>query len=236
MEFDMWNENNYLKFVEYLISLENIKYKDFNSKLIPNIKKEKIIGIKIPILRKIAKEILKTDFFDFLKYIKNNYFEETMIEGLIIANIDNKEIFEKHVKSYINKIDNWATCDTFCNSIKIINKNKDYFFNFFKDFLNSNDEYTIRVALVVFLNYYIEEKYISEILSLIDNLKSEYYYVNMAVAWLISMMYVKYPKIILKYLKSNNLDDFVHNKSIQKIIESNRVSIDDKNNLRKLKR
>ena len=236
MIYSTWNKIKYKEFIKYLKCLEDIQYKDFNSKLIPNIRKDTMIGIRIPILRKIAHGIYKSDYEKFLKLVTNKYYEETMIEGLIIAQIKDQESFVHHAKKFIDKIDNWAICDTFCNSLKIINENKKYYFDFFEVFLDSNREYYIRCSLVVFLNYYIEDEYIDKLFSLIDNIKFNTYYVNMAIAWLISMIYIKYPKKTLNYLINNNLNDFTHNKAIQKIIESYRVLKEDKDNLRKLKR
>lgn len=236
MNFKEWNKKNYDEYIKYLKTLEDKKYKDFNSKLIPNITQDKIIGIRIPMLRKIAKTISKSDYQKFLKLVKNKYFEETLIEGLVISNIKDTKEFKNCFEYYIYKIDNWETCDTFCNSLKIININKKYFFNYFKDFLSNNAEYVIRCILIIFLNFYIEEEYIKEIFEIVNNIKSSYYYSNMGIAWLISMIYVKYPSETLIFLNNNNLSDFTHNKSIQKIIESTKVSNIDKNNLRKLKR
>lgn len=236
MIFNLWNKENYNKFIEYLKSLQDIKYKEFNSKLIPNINKDTIIGIRIPQLRKLAKKIIKTDYESFLKFSKNNYFEETLIQGLIIANIQDEILFDKYFKKFIKKIDNWATCDTFCNSIKIIEKNKDYYFNYFLNYASSNKEFEIRCILVIFLNYYIDEKYIDKIFSFLDKIESTGYYVQMAEAWLLSFIYIKFKEKTYTYITNSNLDKFTFNKTIQKIIDSNRISKEEKENLRKLKK
>ena len=231
-----WNKEKYKKYIDYLKNLEDKEYKNFNSKLVPNIDSKNMIGIRIPILRKIAKKIAKNEYYSFLELVQNKYFEETLIEGLIISNIDDLDTFKKYYEKYIKKIDNWATCDTFCNSLKIVEKNKEKLFEYFKDFLTIDSEYIIRCSLIVFLNFYNDEKYLNDIFNSVNNINSEYYYVKMAVAWLLSMIYVKYPDKTLIFLKNNNLDTFTHNKTIQKIIESKKVNNEEKEDLRKLKR
>ncbi len=235
MIFDSWNKDNYVEFINYLKSYEDIKYKEFNSKLIPNINKKYIIGIRIPILRKITKQILKTDWKQFLNVCKNKYFEEKIIYGLVISNIKDEKLFKNYFNKFIKKIDNWCTCDTFCNSIKIINDNKSKYFNYFSN-INVNSEYEIRCILVIFLNYYIEEEYIDRIFSYVDNIENRKYYVQMAIAWLLSYCYIKFKDRTIKYILNSNLDKFTFNKTIQKIIESNRITNKEKMNLKKLKR
>lgn len=231
-----WTKKEYNELLEYLNNSSDEKYKIFTQKLIPNIEAEKFIGIRIPYLRKIAKEISKGNYIEFLNINKNYYFEETMLEGLVIGNINNSLIAEKYIKRFIPKINNWSICDSFCNSLKIVNTNKEYYLNFFKKYINKNNEYETRCALTIFLNYYIDEKYIKDIFEIVDNIKSNYYYTNMAIAWLISMCYIKYPNKTLKYIINSKLDIFTYNKTIQKIIESNRIDKKTKEILRKLKK
>lgn len=233
---DNWNKEEYNKLINYLNKNSDENYKMFTQKLIPNISVDKFIGIRIPILRKIAKQISKGNYIGFLNINKNNYFEETMLEGLVISNIKDNFEFEKYLKRFIPKIDNWSICDSFCNSLKIVNTNKEYYFKFFKQYINNNKEYETRCALIIFLNYYIEDNYINEIFEIVNNINSNYYYTNMAIAWLLSICYIKYPNKTLFFLKNSNLDVFTYNKTFQKIIESNRVSIEIKNTLRKLKK
>ncbi len=235
MDNKKWNKEKYEEYIEDLKKLEDKEYKNFNSKLIPNIDSKNIIGIRIPMLRKIAKKIAKNEYYSFLELVQNKYFEETLIEGLVISNIDDLDIFKNYYEKYIKKIDNWATCDTFCNSLKIVEKNKEILFKYFKDFLTIDSEYIIRCSLIIFLNFYNDEKYLNDIFNSLNNIDSEYYYVKMAIAWLLSMIYVKYPDETLTFLKNNNLDKFTHNKTIQKIIESRRVNKEAKEYLRKLR-
>lgn len=224
---------NYDDFINYLKSLQDIEYKKFHEKLTTT--KYEIIGIRVPILRRIAKEIIKTNYKKFLSDVGSTYYEEVFIEGLVIASLPEEDLFS-YLQKFVNKIDNWAICDSFCNSLKFIKKDPDKYFSYFKDCVLSKEEFKIRVGLVILLNYYIQEKYIKDIFDLIDNIKVDKYYVNMAAAWLLAEMYIKYPTITEEYLNITNINDFTFNKTISKICDSYRVSKKEKERLKKMRR
>lgn len=230
-----WNKENYKKFIGYLISIKDEKYKDFHSSLVLNSKYE-MIGIRIPIMRKIANEISKTDIEEFLKHSQNKYYEEIMIQGLVISNIKDEEIFYKFFKNHINKIDNWALCDSFCNSIKIVKKYEEKYFPLAIEMSLNEKEFISRTGLVIILSHFVEEKYLKEIFNTLNKINSDEFYINMAQAWLICDLYIKYPKETLKFIKQNNLNKFTHNKAISKIHDSYRVSKEDKEYLNTLRR
>lgn len=230
-----WNKENYKKFVEYLKSINDEEYKKFHSSLVLNSKYE-MIGIRLPIMRKIAKEISKTKIEEFLKYSQNNYYEEIMIQGLVISNIKDEEIFYKYFKEHINKIDNWALCDTFCNSIKIVKKYEEKYFGLAIDMCLNEEEFIARTGLVIILSHFINEKNLKEIFTILNKIKSDKFYINMAQAWLICELYIKYPNETLKFIKHNNLNRFTHNKAISKIHDSYRVYDENKEYLNGLKR
>jgi len=234
MVFNKWNKEKYEEFVTNLESFSDIKYRDFNSRLITT--KYKMLGIKIPVLRKIAKDILKGDYIEFLKVAKSNYFEEVMIKGFVIAGFKDIQMLEKYFYSYLDLIDNWSINDSFCNSLKIVNKNKDYFMNIIKDLVRSKEEYYIRVGLIILLNFYVEEEYLSQMFKILDEIKSDLYYVNMAEAWLVCEIFTKYPKETLKHLENNKLNKFTINKIVSKIRESYRVSRELKDYVLKFRR
>ena len=198
---------------------------------------DNIIGVRLPKLREIAKEIAKGDWRNFLATSSNDYYEEVMINGLVIAyakcDVDEKL---NYIESFVPKIDNWAICDSFCNSLKFVNKNKEKVWEFIQPYLKSNKEFEIRFAVVIILNYYITEDYIDLILETLDEVKHEGYYVKMAVAWAISLCFVKFEEKTMNYLKNNKLDDFTYNKSLQKICESLRVDKDTKAIIKSMKR
>ncbi len=229
-----WNKTTYQEYIKYLKSIKEPKYKEFHSKLC--FTKYEILGIRVPILRSISKLISKTNYQDFLLLCNSKYYEEVLIEGLVISNIKDELIFDKYFYEYINKIDNWGICDTFCNSLKIIRNNPTKYFQIAKKLSLSSEEFIIRVGLIIILNHFIQEEYLQDIFSILNDITSNKYYVNMAESWLICELYTKYPKETLKFIKKNKLNDFTHNKAITKIRESYRVSKYDKDYLNSLKR
>ena len=152
----VWNSDSYKEFETYLDSFkESDKFLNFTKKLV--FTKYEMIGVKVPNLRKLAKEISKTNIYDFFKYVSSNTYEEVMLEGLVISYIKDYDIFCEYLDKFILKIDNWAICDICVSSMKIVSKNKDKFFKKIKKYLKSKNEYTIRVGLIFLLDYYIDD-------------------------------------------------------------------------------
>lgn len=230
-----WNEENYREFVKYLISLQDEKYKEFHSSLVLNSKYD-MIGIRLPIMRNIAKEIAKIDVEGFLKYTQNKYYEEIMLQGLVISHIKDETTFNKYFKEYIKKIDNWAVCDSFCNSIKIVRKHEDKYFKEAIKLALKKEEFISRVGLIIILNHFIMEDKLSIIFDTLDKIESDKFYINMAEAWLVCEMYTKFPKETKNYIEKNNLNKFTQNKTISKIRDSYRVSKEDKEMLVKYRK
>lgn len=220
---------------EKLFELADEKYKKFHSGLCPNT--DNIIGVRVPKMREIAKEITKKNWRNFLANSSEYYYEEVLIKGFVIsyAKCDVEERL-KYIENFIPKINNWAVCDSFCNSLKFVNKNKERVWEFIQPYLKSKDEFELRFAVVILLNYYITENYIDSVLEILDNIKHEGYYVKMAVAWAISICFIKFNEKTMDYLKRSNLDDFTYNKSLQKICESLRVDKDTKSIIKSMKR
>ena len=220
-----------------LKELAHVKYKEFHSGLCPNT--ENILGVRVPILRNYAKEVLKQyKIEDLLENIDNEYYEEILLQGMIIGLSKEKDM-EKilgYIKEFIPKIDNWATCDVFCAGLKITKKNKEIMWNFIKPYLNSSKEFEIRFGIVMILDYYIEEQYLEENFKIFENVKNEEYYVQMAIAWAISICLIKYFNETIEYLKTSKLDKFTYNKALQKGIESFRISEENKKILRNMKK
>lgn len=221
-----------------LINLVDDKYKEFHSNLCPGI--NNILGVRVPVLRDYAKKISENNNFEeLLKLIDDEYYEEIMLQGMLIGlekNISFEEL-EKHIKEFVPKIDNWAICDNFCAGLKITKKYKKEMYTLIKEYLKSNKEFEIRFAIVMILDYYIEEEYLEENFEIFDKVKSDKYYVKMAVAWAISICLIKYYKKTYKYIENNkNLDAWTYNKAIQKAIESYRITDEQKQELRKKRR
>lgn len=220
-----------------LFELADEKYKKFHSNLCPGT--NNIIGVRVPILRNYAKELFnKYNWKDIISEIDNEFYEEIMLQGMIIGLAKNEDIHNilKYVENYIPKIDNWAICDVFCAGLKIVKKNKEEVWKFIKKYLKSSQEFEIRVAIVLILDYYIDDKYLEKDFEIFENIKHEGYYVKMAVAWAISICLIKYYDKTIQYLKQSRLDNWIYNKAIQKAIESYRISESQKEYLRKIKK
>ena len=220
---------------EELFKMQDKKYREFHSSLCPNT--DDIIGVRVPMLRELAKKIAKEDYDTYLKNAKDNYYEERLLQGMVIglSKIDFKQTIN-YLEKFIPKIDSWAVCDTTVAGLKITNKHKEEMWEFLQKYLNSNKEFEIRFVVVMMLNFYITEEYIDEVLKILNEIKYDAYYVKMAVAWAISIAFVKFPEKTMKLLKKNDLDDFTYNKSLQKIIESYRVDKETKVKIKKMKR
>lgn len=210
-------------------------YKKFSASLIPNI--NNVLGVRIPILRKLAKDIFNEHGEKCLEHCDTEYMEEVMIQGMITGLLkkEPQEILN-YVETFIPKIDNWAVCDIFCGGLKFTKKNKELVWNFTLPYLKSEKEYEVRFGLVMLLSHFIDEEHIDRILELLDEFRHEEYYAKMAAAWLLSICYVKFPDKTYEYLTRSKLDKWTYNKAIQKICESFRVDKDTKNVLKSLKR
>ena len=222
---------------EKLQELSDEKYRKFHSSLCPNTR-EPILGVRIPILRKYAKELKNKYGIEIINEIGEEYYEEIMLKGMLIGLQNNVkyEAIEKQIKNFVPKIDNWAICDTFCAGLKITKKYKNEMLELIQSYLNSKKEFELRFAIVMLLDYYIDEEHINIVLNVCDNVKHEGYYVKMAIAWAISICLIKFYDETKKYLNNSNLDDFTYNKSLQKALESYRISESKKLELRNMKR
>ena len=236
-------EKEYKEFLDYLFSIRDIKYRDFNAKIIVPVDSE-IIGIRTPILRDIGKKIAKISAENFLNlfeklFIKKKikYHEEKVLYGFILgySKIDFQERL-KRIDFFINIIDNWAVCDIVDSSFKFINKNKEDFYTYLTSKLSATNPWEQRFIFVMLLAYYVEEKYLKDIFKICEKIKSDEYYVKMAKAWLLSVCYVKHKNETYKFLKKTKLDDWTINKSIQKVRESLRVTKEEKEKILVLKR
>lgn len=235
MKKEKYTYNSYDEILNILFENKDEEYKKFNKKLIPGV--ENIIGVRIPIIKKIAKDIASSEYKEYIKDAKFNYYEENMLLGLVIANLqeDFEEVLE-YIDMFLDRINNWAVCDSFCSGLKITVKYKKEMYKYISTQINSDNPWRIRFSLVMILDYYIEKEYLEDIFKKTDSIESKEYYVQMATAWLISICFVKYPKETLAYLENNKLDKFTYNKSLQKIVESNRVDKDTKLNIKNMKR
>ena len=224
------------KIKEKLLELADPKYKEFHSGLCPGT--DNIIGVRVPVLRNYAKELLREyGINELLKQIDNQYYEEIMLQGMLIglANQD-FETMQKQIEEFVPKIDNWAVCDIFCASLKTTKKKKEKMWQFIQKYLLSDQEFEIRFGVVMILDYYIEEDYLEKDFKIFDAITSQAYYVQMAVAWAISICLIKFYDKTIKYLETAKLNNFTYNKALQKAIESYRIVDEKKEILRRIKR
>ena len=221
-----------------LQALQDLQYQKFHSSLLPGV--ENIIGVRMPLLRKLAKEMLRRNWRSYLDVEiskPNTYYEEDIIQALLIGT-SKLSLPERHayIKVFVPKINNWAVCDLFCSTLKEAQYYQEEYWQLIVPYFNSSNSYDLRFASVMLLNHFTGDEFVEEALKLLEAIKHEDYYVKMGVAWAISIFYIKQPQLTLKLIKQNNLDDFTHNKAIQKIRESFRVSNEDKEMLNRLKR
>ena len=223
----------------------DLKYKEFSNKLCMS--KYQMLGVRIPILKNIAKKLSKSEGFtidkkcEYITSINDNCsFEEVMIKGFLIEYIKEININNRLniLQQYVQYIDNWSVCDSVCANLKFVNKNKEEIFDFLQQYLNSDKEFYQRFLIVVLMDYYINDEYIDKVLTIYKNIsfKLKEYYAKMALAWAISKVYIYYKDKALEFLRNGNLDDFTYNKSISKICDSLRVSKQEKDILRNMYR
>ena len=218
-----------------LESLVDEEYRVFASSLLPNT--ENVLGVRLPLLRKIARQLAKENWRDYLQSGKGDSFEEIMLQGMVIGCVK-CPVEERllYIQNFVPLIDNWSVCDSFCAGLKFTKEQPEEVWNFLQPYFESNKEFGIRFAVVMLIFYYIQETHIDQVLNILDTLQHDGYYVKMAVAWAISICYVQLPKRTMIYLKDNRLDNFTYNKALQKITESLKVDKETKNQIRTMKR
>ncbi|MBE5965630.1 MAG: DNA alkylation repair protein [Lachnospiraceae bacterium] len=225
---------------ERLYELSEEKYRVFSEKLTPG--KTNILGVRLPVLRKLASEIVKGDWRAYLKEAmedtdgKDISMEEVLLQGMVIGKCQT-DLEEKlyWTAAFIPKIDCWPVCDSFCSTLKVTESSRERFWEFLQPYLRSDKEYEIRFGVVMLLDYYVLPEYAPLAFAHFDRIGHEGYYVKMAVAWAVSIYFIKLPDLTLSYLKENQLDDFTYNKSLQKITESYRVDPSTKEMIRSMK-
>lgn len=231
---EVWNGKRYEELVEELTAAAEPKYKAFQESLIPGA--DHLLGVRMPQLRSIAKQIAKGDWRGFLRIAADDSFEEILLQGMVIGNA-NAALGEKleRIEAYVPKIANWAVCDGFCSGLKFSEEERERVFGFLERFFASRDEYSIRFGVVMLLHY-IEPKYIDRILQLLGEVRHESYYVRMAAAWVLSDCYIRFPEKTMEFLQSGAVDEFIYGKTLQKIIESKRIDEKDRERIRGLRK
>lgn len=252
------------KMRKYLESLGEPSYLRFASSLIPELPVERFLGIRLPLLRKVARHIAADRWEEWLPRAGEDSFEEVMLQGMVIGyGLDNMERRaggarrlrgqEEHgreergqeellgedrrlIRWFLPKIDNWSVCDSFCSTLKIAGRHRAQLWPFVLDCLRSGEEYTVRFGAVLLLDYYVDRAYLGEALAELERVDHDSYYVKMAVAWALSMFYLEFPKETGAFLADCRLDDFTYHKALQKICESRRADREMKERVRAMGR
>ena len=219
---------------EKLFALKDEEYKQFHCRLMPTVDPETVIGVRTPALRKLAKELSKErDMGFFLRELPHQYYEENNLHGFLIEGIKDYEKCVEELEKFLPYVDNWATCDMM--SPAIFKKNQEKLFEKIKEWISSEHTYTVRFAIDMLMKYYLDEAFRPECLSLPARIKTEEYYVNMVIAWHFATALAKQWDAALPYIEQKRLSPWVHNKTIQKAVESRRITKDQKEYLKSFK-
>ena len=232
-----WTKENYEIFRKELFSMREDGYKEFHEKLLCS--DLPVIGLRVPFLRKTAKEIAKEDGVGFLGVCGRDTYEERLLYGLVAAALPvSYDEFLPYCDHYTERLaENWAHCDIFSSSVKkIIKGHEKEFFLYIEKYLRSENPWAVRMGLVLMLSNFLTEEYLDTVLKRVDDIHEEHYYIRMAQAWLLATVWAKDRERMMVYIGNHHLDDWTWNKFIQKCCESYRVSKEDKAFLRSLKR
>ena len=213
------------------------EFQRFSSSLIPDLAPGFLLGVRLPKLRKIAREIAKKDPENYLREAECGSFEEIMLQGMVIGCMkgEPERIFPL-IESFLPKIQNWSVCDSFCSSLKIAREYPEDMWAFLQPLFTEEREYYVRFSVVMLIFYFIRKPYLEQVFSILDGISYDSYYVKIAVAWALSICYREFPEETLHYLEKCGLDQFTYEKALQKIIESLKTDAKTKEMFRAMKR
>lgn len=224
-----------MEIINKLFELQDKEYGEFQAKLTPGIEKNQIIGVRVPVVRKLAKEYIKDEESqEFLNTLPHEYYDENMLHGLLISEIKDYEKCIELIDKFLPYVDNWAVCDIM--SPKVFKKNKDKLIIKIKEWLKSEHTYTCRFGVEMIMSHYLDEDFKEEYLEMVSKIHSEEYYVQMVIAWLFATALAKQWDATITYIENQKLDKWIHNKTIQKARESYRITDEQKEYLKGLKR
>ena len=226
------------KIQKELFEMQDLKYRDFHSKLMPTVDKEKVIGVRIPQLRKYASSFLKLssreEINEFMHTLPHQYYEEDNLHAFIIEKIKDYEECINALNAFLPYVDNWATCDMM--NPKVLKKESERLLEQVKVWLKAKETYVVRFAMGCLMNYYLDEYFTEECANLVAEVQSDEYYIQMMQAWYFATALAKQYDAVLPYLLEHKLSMWVHNKTIQKAVESYRITTEQKEYLKTLKR
>lgn len=218
-----------------LLEAADPEYQKFHARLVPGT--DHILGVRLPVLRTMAKRLAKQDWQDWFAGDEHFYYEETMLRGLVVA-YARMPVEERLacIRAFVPAIDNWAVCDSVCNTMKEAKRYPEIYWEFLEPYFDSEMEYEARFGAVMLLSHFVTEEYLDEALKRLQRIHQEGYYAKMAVAWAISVYFAAFPQKVLGYLQNSpELDEFTYKKTLQKILESYRVDKDMKKVIREMR-
>ena len=218
---------------KYLFANQDQKYRDFTLPLIPNVEEKTFIGVRLPVLKKFAKDLDEKKRLEFMKSLPHQYHEENILHAFMLSNIKDYETFLNLVNEFLPYVLNWSVCDTICN--KNLYKYKSLLINEIYKWLKSDELYRVRYAVKCLMNYYLDDDFNEEHIRKVEQVKLTDYYVKMMIAWYLATGLAKKYDSFIKAIEEHRFDTFTHNKAIQKAVESYRVSEDHKAYLKELK-
>lgn len=218
-----------------LFEMQDLQYKAFHSKLMPTVNPDKIIGIRVPALRKFAKKISKTEEAKFfLQCLPHTYYEEDNLHAFLIEQIKDYQSVIDELNRFLPFVDNWATCDSL--TPKIFSGHTDKLIGEIRKWMKSEHIYTVRFAVNMLMKFYLDGNFKEEYLREVADIKADEYYVKMVQAWYFATALAKQWDSAVIYISENKLEEWVHNKTIQKAVESCRINEKQKEYLKKQKR
>ena len=216
---------------KHLFELQDMAYRDFHSRLMPDIDKETVIGIRVPVLRKYAKSIVGTELAEkFIKELPHRYYEENNLHMMLITRIKDYEKCLSEIERFLPYIDNWATCDF--PAPKCFENHKEDLLPVIKRWIASSETYTIRYGIGMLMRLYLDEDFDPEYVRIVAEVKSDEYYVNMMIAWYMATALAKQWDAVIPYIEEHRMPDWVHRKTIQKAVESYRITDEQKKYLK----
>ncbi len=223
---DNWTKNDYDSLILYLKSQADLKYREFHSNLVPNIPTDYIIGIRMPIMRKIGKAISRGNGRSFLSFPKDNYYEEALLYGIVLGNIktNDYEDFCNLYDRFIPRINNWAVCDCCSGKSRDFKKYKEEYFSYIEKYLYSQNPWAVRYGIITMFEYKKEKVYLNEILNRLNKIENDFYYVKMAKAWLVAELFTFFSDEVYGFITDNNFDNETMKMTFQKIRDSYRVN------------
>lgn len=223
-------------YYENLLSLSDEKYRHFTAKLTPGIDKDTIIGVRVPVLRKFAKDIISSEKEKmelFIEDLPHSYYDENNLHSLILSEMKDPDVLIFYIDKYLPHLNNWASCDLL--SPKVFKENKDVLLKNIKKWMKSDEEFTLRFSICMLMQFFLDDDFKDIYHKKVSEIKSEHYYVKMMIAWYFAEALAKKREESIVYFEKRILDKWTHNKAIQKAIESRKISDKDKEYLKKMK-